>query len=132
MGASQVSKGKRVERELAAIIEAETGERCWRTPCSGAMREISGADLRGPAFDKGGALGGYSCEVKGAKVAKWWPWWKQARAAALEAGKVTMLAVRLDGEEWTCTVPLAVWLKEAKQRKALETEILSLKQTPIA
>ena len=79
MGRSQVVKGKSGERELAALIEAKTGERCWRAPMSGAMREITGADLRGPIFDRNGALRGYSVECKRAAKAKWPEWWAKTK-----------------------------------------------------
>ena len=131
-GAGAVKKGKRAELELAKIIEARTGQRCFRVPMSGANDEISSFDLMGPVFHTGGTLAGYGVESKNHAKPQWGKWWIKAQGDGQTMGKAPALCIREEGGEWSVTISLDRWLDGAVQSKKLESELMELKKTPEA
>ena len=122
-GAGSQRKGKAAERELAKLIEAQTGERCFRTPQSGAAKELSAGDLLGPVFNGGHTLPKQLWESKNHARSHFYEWWVQASENAESEGKTPVLAVRQPNAKWTATVPLEAWIEVCKQARALEIEL---------
>jgi len=103
MGMMQRNKGKRGEREAAAILSEVTGRKVTRR-----VRQHDGdSDLVG--------LVGFSIEVKVASrvtAAIVDEWWEQAKSHA-DAGHEPMLMYRQDRQPWRCRWPSSggYWLE---------------------
>jgi hypothetical protein len=93
MGRSQRDKGKRGEKELAAILSDWLGVKINRN--LGQERD-SGSDV---------TTGRVRWEVKRVEALRIMDWCKQVEAAS-SAGDIPIVAFRQDGQEWRCVIRL--------------------------
>lgn len=120
-------KGRRAERELCKIVTASTGEKCHRTPMSGAIPSISSADLYGEVFNKDHTLQFQAWEAKNRQAISFRKWWSETKDRAALSGRRPVLAIRLPNAEWVVCSWINDYLGAYGTIKHLEKEIEAMR-----
>ena len=104
MGKSQRTKGAAGERELCHILSTELGAAVHRNL---SQSRDGGCDI---------SVGGYRVEVKRrARIGSLYEWMNQAEASCADGGARPVVVCRADGMGWLAVLPLADWLRLARE-----------------
>jgi len=100
-------KGKRAEREFAAILRKRFGlddyNKLKRTPGSGGLGIKGDILTTQPPFNR------FHFEIKHQETASIWKWLAQTEADARQ-GKLRVLAFRRNRSDWYVAMPAADWM----------------------